>query len=290
MITILTATYNRVHTLPCLYQSLLDQTSYEFEWLVIDDGSIDNTERLIETYQEFSPFNIRYFKKENAGKCSALNKGIKLALYEWVFIMDSDDKVAFNAIEKINNMLRADIEEDIGSIFGLAKIKNKENRYFDIVGRRRYCDWVKSGKLFDTAPLVRKSIAINYPFPLFRKEKYMAESWLSNQIDKSHFSYFSNDHFMVADYQADGLSAQSLKLRMEAPRNAMTVYSSFLSSDVGFVLKIKYSINYWRFYFHANKKYIDLKIDKNFIKYILSYPFGYILFVNDSYKKSKNIL
>ncbi|WGV12258.1 glycosyltransferase family A protein [Psychrobacter maritimus] len=93
MITILTPTYNRAHTLPKLYQSLIEQTNYSFEWLIIDDGSNDDTEALIKTYQVESNFSIRYYKKNNGGKCSAINTGVIHAHYEWIFIMDSDDSL-----------------------------------------------------------------------------------------------------------------------------------------------------------------------------------------------------
>ncbi|MBV4396110.1 glycosyltransferase family 2 protein [Advenella alkanexedens] len=287
MITILTPTYNRKHTLPELYKSLINQTSYDFEWLIIDDGSIDNTESLIKNYQKSTPFNIQYIKKPNGGKCSALNIGIKSASYDWIFIMDSDDTVIFDAIEKINKLILNDIDESIGSIFCLAKIENKKNKFFDIVGKSRFCDWVKTGNLFDTAPLIRKSIAINYPFPLYENEKYMAESWLSLQIDRTHFSYFLNQFIMNAEYQPDGLSTQSLKLRCEAPINAMKVYGDFLSSNIGLNMKSRYAINYWRFYFHAKLKYKKIKTNNKFIKYLLFYPFGYIFFIIDN---KKNII
>ena len=68
-ITVFTPTYNRAYTLRRLYESLRKQTQYDFEWLIVDDGSTDNTESLVQEFiRENSLFNIRYVKKENEGK------------------------------------------------------------------------------------------------------------------------------------------------------------------------------------------------------------------------------
>ncbi|WGV12257.1 hypothetical protein QJS82_08570 [Psychrobacter maritimus] len=184
---------------------------------------------------------------------------------------------------RIINILDNEIDESIGSIFGLAKINDKNDRFFKKTGKSKYCKWVELDGLFDTAPLIRKSIAIKYPFPVHEEEKYMAESWLSNHIDKTHFSYFVNQYLMRAEYQEDGLSAQSLKLRTCAPINAMSVYSSYLDSEIRFIKKARYVINYWRFYYHAKDKYQNIRYRDHINKYFMFTPFGKIFFLVDKY-------
>ena len=79
-ITVFTPTYNRAYTLQRLYESLRKQSQYDFEWLIVDDGSTDNTESLVQEFiRENSLFNIRYVKKENEGKHIAINVGAKIA-------------------------------------------------------------------------------------------------------------------------------------------------------------------------------------------------------------------
>src|SRR5690606_8327144 len=100
MITIFTATYNRAYTLPTLYNSLLRQINFDFEWLIIDDGSTDNTEKLVKDWStRNNPFKIRYIKNRNGGKPRAINKAVELANTPYLFILDSDDYLTDDAVE-----------------------------------------------------------------------------------------------------------------------------------------------------------------------------------------------
>ena len=91
MITLLTPTYNRARLLPRLYESLRRQTSENFEWVIVDDGSTDGTHNVVEEITRHCPFPIHYHYKENGGKHTAVNKGVREARGELVFIADSDD-------------------------------------------------------------------------------------------------------------------------------------------------------------------------------------------------------
>ena len=102
-ITVFTPTYNRGYILPTLYQSLRNQTVHSFEWVIIDDGSIDNTQDMVNTWKwENNFFNIVYVKTENGGKHRAINRGIKLAKGRLFFIVDSDDYLINNALARIH--------------------------------------------------------------------------------------------------------------------------------------------------------------------------------------------
>ena len=100
-LTVLTPTYNRAHRLGILYESLLKQTNREFEWFVVDDGSSDDTEKLVNNLKLSAPFPIRYLKKENGGKHTALNVGVKYINSDLTFIVDSDDTLTSDAIQII---------------------------------------------------------------------------------------------------------------------------------------------------------------------------------------------
>ena len=86
-VTVFTPTYNRAYTLERLYKSLLNQTSYEFVWLIVDDGSTDNTSELIKSFQNNQLFDVRYYKQKNSGKHVAINNGVELAEGELFFIV-----------------------------------------------------------------------------------------------------------------------------------------------------------------------------------------------------------
>ena len=98
MITVFTPTYNRSYLINELFNSLMSQTYKNFEWLIVDDGSTDDTEQVINKLIEKAEFNIRYFKKENEGKHIAINYGAKRASGEWFFIVDSDDKLVKDSL------------------------------------------------------------------------------------------------------------------------------------------------------------------------------------------------
>ena len=101
-LTIFTPTYNRAYILENLYRSLQRQTCHDFEWLVIDDGSTDDTRTLIEGWmQEQNAFPIRYYYFENSGKPAEINRALELARGELFFTVESDDLLTPNAVELI---------------------------------------------------------------------------------------------------------------------------------------------------------------------------------------------
>lgn len=111
-ITIFTPTYNRGYILPKLKASLLDQDYFNFEWLIIDDGSEDDTNLIVNRWKnEGLPFDIRYKKVENGGKPRAINTACELARSEWLFIIDSDDRLVPNYLGFIANAIN-EIRED----------------------------------------------------------------------------------------------------------------------------------------------------------------------------------
>ena len=101
-ITVFTPTYNRAYIIENLYRSLQRQTVKDFEWLVIDDGSTDNTQELFDKWiSEENAFPIRYYKQRNGGKCRAINRALDLAQGELFFTVDSDDYLTKDALEKV---------------------------------------------------------------------------------------------------------------------------------------------------------------------------------------------
>src|SRR5690606_27363734 len=92
LFTVLTLTYNRVHTLSRVYESLAEQTFQDFEWLVIDDGSVDDTRARVLAWQQQARFPIRYEWQPNGCKKTAFNRGVRETRGELVVVLDSDDR------------------------------------------------------------------------------------------------------------------------------------------------------------------------------------------------------
>lgn len=102
MITVFTPSYNRAYCLPRLYISLKTQTYIDFEWLIIDDGSFDDTEQLVREWLQTPMSFIRYYKQENGGKHRAINRAVALAKGDLFFIVDSDDYLPSDSLKQLS--------------------------------------------------------------------------------------------------------------------------------------------------------------------------------------------
>lgn len=181
-ITVFTPTYNRCFLLEQLYSSLKRQTFKDFEWLVVDDGSTDNTTDFFSKIKkEKNPFDIIYIKTENGGKHRAINCGINHASGELFFIVDSDDYLTDNAlalIDKIEKSIPQNDSKYYGGICGIRGYsKDKpigssfEGKYLDITMLER----TKYGISGDKAEVFYTHLLKRYPFPEFEGEKFLTE-------------------------------------------------------------------------------------------------------------------
>lgn len=214
MITIFTPVYNRAYIIGRLYQSLLNQTNYEFEWLVVDDGSDDRIGELIDIWikKENAPFKIRFYRQENGGKHRAVNKGVQLAEGDAFFIVDSDDYLAADAVELVYQWWK-DIEKEEGyaGVSGLRGNKKGEviggtplfEAYMDATNleRERY------GLLGDKAEIYKTSVLKKYPFPEPPGEKFLTEAVVWDRIayDGLKIRWF-NKVIYICEYREDGLT------------------------------------------------------------------------------------
>lgn len=280
MITILTPTYNREQTLRSLYESLVDQTQRDFEWLIIDDGSNDSTENLIAEFIKVSPFSIRYVKKENGGKHSALNIGFKEAKYDWIFMVDSDDTLRNRTIETLNNEIsQLSIEFNSVSILRVYTDGSVIGEEFPS-GLNSYLDKIYSAVKGDKADVIRKSALVNFSFPIYPNEKFMAESPLFIWLGSEGKTKFINYKGYVCEYLPDGLTDSSIKNRHKCTNSTLFVYYNQYEKLKSNDLKAKAAINWWRFRIF---KTIDSSVN-NRIPFIF-FPLGLFLYINDRIKK-----
>lgn len=222
-ITVFTPTYNRAYIIENLYRSLRRQTACDFEWLVVDDGSTDNTEELFRIWrQEENPFPIRYFKQENGGKCRAINRGLELAEGELFFTVDSDDYLTDDALEKV---LRWEAELPKGHQYcGFAgnlgtapdETPNRifEEAYFDGTALDRY--GAVDG---ERAMVFYTDVHRKYPYPVYDGEKFMTEAVAYNRM--AHDGYkmrFYNDIIWIYEYKEDGLTKAGSSIFLNNPK------------------------------------------------------------------------
>ncbi len=210
-LTICTPTFNRAYILPKLYDSLNNQSCSSFEWLIIDDGSSDNTEEIVSSWlKKENNFPIRYYKKQNGGKCSAINYGLDLSQGELFLVIDSDDTVTHNAVEKVINLEKTinNKEQFCGVAFNLGLTKdNTPNKTFN--------DEYKDGSLLERytefdgerAFAFYTEVHKKYKYPVFENEKFMTEAVVWNRIANDGYKMrFSNDIICIYEYRDDGLT------------------------------------------------------------------------------------
>lgn len=222
-ITVFTPTYNRAYIIENLYRSLQRQTFRNFEWLVVDDGSADNTESLFDQWrQEENPFPIRYVKQENGGKCRAINRGLELAQGKLFFTVDSDDYLTDDALEKIIAWEK-DIPKDqkfcgfagnLGTSPDTTPNKPLPGAYFDGTAFDRY--GLVEG---ERASVFYTEIHRKYRYPEFPGEKFITEAVAWNRM--AHDGYrmrFFNDIIWIYEYKEDGLTKSGYDLFLNNPQ------------------------------------------------------------------------
>lgn len=294
-ITICTATYNRGNLLPTLFRSLKKQTFSNFEWVIIDDGSIDNTENLVKQFKSEASFPIIYNKQKNQGKHVAINKGVVLASGSYFFIVDSDDRLPKNSLSIINKkILRVHTDSKIAGVVGLKcffdkKIVGSSHLTQDII-----CDVFEyrytHNIVGDRAEVIKTAILKDFPFPKFGTEKFLPESLVWNRIGKHYKMLFFNENVYECEYRSDGLSAQSVYLRRKYPQGVLNLYSELGQiKKIGLVNRVKAFINYWRFYYCVSQdRKKNLKLLNGNFSVFLYFPLGFFFFISDSltYRKS----
>jgi len=246
-ITVFTPTFNRGYLMNKLFYSLNSQTNKHFEWLIVDDGSIDQTGELVETFKEQADFEIRYFYQQNGGKHRAINHGLDLARGELFFIVDSDDSLTDDAIEKIfNNYSGIAFDNSFAGIafnkgFSKKRIVGEtfEGTYID-------CDNLHRGKhniLGDKAEVYRTDILKSIKFPVVDGENFMSEVVLWNEVARRGYKLrWFNDIIYFCDYLEDGLTKNSEKILFNNPVAHQMMTKELLQID--FTLKRKFGMIY----------------------------------------------
>lgn len=213
LITVFTPTYNRGYTLEKLFNSLLIQTNKNFEWLIVDDGSTDNTENIVNGFREGSTFKIRYIKKKNGGKHTAINCGVNLAKGFLFFIVDSDDQLTKDAIEKLYKWEQslekkkyfAGISGNKGDVLGNLLGSTFKGNYIDATNIERR----ENNILGDKAEAYYTSVLKKFPFPEIEGENFMTEAIVWDKIAASGLKIrWFNDIIYIVEQREDGLIAQ----------------------------------------------------------------------------------
>ena len=283
MITVLTPTYNRASLLINLYQSLIKQDFGDFEWVIVDDGSVDATTDIVDQFIQKRQIVITYIKQANGGKHRALNRGVKEAKGELVLIVDSDDTLPKDSLLNINQHY-VDIKDNssIGGVCGLMAHHDGT-----IIGERKISSSMnlssiemryKYGFVGDVCEVFKTDVLREFPFPEIENEKFCPEALVWNRIATKYKLHYFNEVIYYRDYLDDGLTSKIVRVRMNSPIASMICYAELNQLDIPFKDKIKAAVNYWRFRlcYSGSKSYPSLPGLWNAVA-----PLGWLMHLND---------
>lgn len=239
-ITIFTPTYNRGYILPKLKESLINQDYFDFEWLIIDDGSEDDTNLIVDSWKnEGLPFDICYKKVNNGGKPRAINLACGLARSEWLFIIDSDDELVPNSLGFIASAIN-EIREDC-TFVGVGVLRG--HSIVSPLGTVKFSDFVDAtnlqrkeyGLTFDCNEAYRISILKKFPFHVWQDERFVPEETVLNEMSLHGYKLRWYDRVCVlSEYLPDGMTKGAWNLIKNNPMGYAMMFNHRLKYAVGY--------------------------------------------------------
>lgn len=264
-ISILTPTYNRGKLLLPLYDSLKNLTFKDFEWLIVDDGSEDDTEQYALSWIahniENAEFPIRYIKKSNGGKHTAINRGVREANGELILILDSDDTLPSDSLATIAQYYeQCKGYKDCAGVCGLMAHHDGQligsgfpkDPMYESALQFRYAE--KGNVTGDLLEVYKTSVMREFPFPEVENEKFCPESLVWNRIANKYKLFCFNKVVYYRDYLEGGLTSKIVRIRMNSPIASTMTYAEMLDYNISLKWKIRSAINYWRFKYCISNK------------------------------------
>lgn len=222
MLTVFTPTYNRAYCLENCYRSLLQQSCKEFVWLIIDDGSTDNTRELVNNWKSENLIEIRYFYQENQGMHGAHNSAYRIIDTELNVCIDSDDTMPTQTVEKIINFWKKYGSNEVSGIIGLDSYNDHtiigtelpkylpSSTLFDL--------YYKYGVKGDKKLVYRTELTKLYPYPLFENERYVGLAYKYYMLDKQYKMLLLNEILCCVEYLPDGSSLNMFNQYRKNPK------------------------------------------------------------------------
>lgn len=289
MFTVSTPTFDRAHTLPKAYESLRQQSLRNFEWLVIDDGSTDETRDLVHSWIDEAPFPIRYFHQPNSGKNVCENRAAQLARGVFLAILDSDDWYLPTALETFasawDSIEPSEREGFVGVVAHCADPNGVligdsfprdvlDTTYTELRGEYRVAG--------DKAGCGRIEVVRRFPFPVFEGEREHAGGVVYRRIAREYRARCVNQIVKINEYQPDGMSASGRRLWIASPRTHKLFHlESLIDSDLGASRRLRYYAHHLRFALHAGlgrQSWVD---SPSKLLWLMTAPLGAALYLRD---------
>lgn len=291
-LTVFTPAYNRAHTLGRTYESLCRQSCKDFVWLVVDDGSSDNTAELVRLWQaQDNGFEIRYIYKENGGMHTAHNVAYENIDTELNLCIDSDDCLAVGAIEKIRDLWALVREQEYAGLIGLDADLNGK-----LIGTGFPADmkettlsgFYAAGGSGDKKLVYRTDVIKRYPaYPTFAGERYVALAYKYLLIDQDYKLAVLNEVLCNVEYQADGSSNTMWRQYLRNPQGFAFWRTIQATYPVSYGELLKNTIHYCSSRHLAKKQGYEVAPYPHKSLAVLCTPFGLMLSAYTRYKNKK---
>lgn len=249
LVTVVTPTYNRANTLRALFNSLQGQSVKNFLWIIIDDGSNDNTYELVASFIKEADFRVEYYHKENGGKHTALNLAFEHLFTELTFIVDSDDVLTTDALEKIESAW-SEIRENetvsgISFLRGYTETECIGDQFPQNDSIMNAIDIQFRYKVTgDKAEVWRTGILTKYRFPVFPGERFQGENWIWWQIAEQYDMLYKNEIIYITEYLDGGLSKSGRAMRIRCPLGGMENSKMAFGNKFPLYARLKYAVLY----------------------------------------------
>ena len=292
VLSVVTPAYNRAHLLSGCYESLRRQTCKDFEWIIVDDGSQDNSDEVAASFDD-AGFPIIYVKKENGGKHTALNASHPHIRGKYVITLDSDDILADTAVADIvREWDKYEDWEDVGIVTFLKSTPDgtifaSVRDYDTPVDILTYPRDLRLGN--DCCEVIRAELFKKYPFPVFEGERFLSEGVLWSQVAKTHKCVYVNNPIYLCEYLDDGLTKAGRALRIRNPRGGMLSSSFGLDQRNSLRQRIKSGLLYTCYGFFAGMTPVEtVKQCPEKAIACLCLPFGWALYRYWKHKYQKH--
>lgn len=262
LVTVVTPTYNRAHLLEKLYNSLCSQIDKRFKWLVIDDGSCDNTEEVVAQFVRQADFEVAYIKKENGGKHTALNIAFQIVDTYLTFIVDSDDVLTKDAIASICEYSDEIKRQNLSGVNFLRGYSNG-TVIGDVWPGERFVDndinvRLNKGITGDKAEVFRTDILRQYQFPVYPEERFIGEHYVWWQIAYDYDMLYVNKVIYLTEYLDGGLTKSGRVLRLKNPLGGMAGAQVAFHPMIPLKIQIRNAILYGIYGFQAKFRCWDI--------------------------------
>ena len=242
-LTVFTPTYNRAKELRNLYDSLVKQTNQDFVWLIVDDGSADETCELVRCWMAESKITIQYLYQENRGKCAALKNGIDHCGSDWFICVDSDDTLRCDAVQLMWDDIQSKNKiSRLGFIYPQNMGDEAKEKWIpDGIARVSIVDMKNLYGITETAILFRTEYLKRIEFPVFENEKFLSEEVLYIQLARFGEFIPRKNAFYLSAYQDTGLTRNLFRHWVCNPRGTLCLLTKRFeySQRYGFWIRLR---------------------------------------------------